>query len=322
MAVVTSSIVSFADEVITADRAGRETMRKGTITDLKGTQLTLTTSSGRETKIPLERVQSYEADRSAVHQQADQQYAQRNFAAALPLYRDALRDEPRRWVKRKLLAQLIWCQRNMDMWGAACKNFERLIAEDPETPYFATIPLQWQMQPCPRDVAEVIRRWSGTRNDDALRLIAASWLLTSDRSTYATQLRDLARTSSTRVKPLAITQLQREKMLTLREAEISLIMQAVESTPRELRAGGYYLLGEAFARFDRADESALAYLRVPSEYDDDLLLSQKALIGSASQLAGAGHAQEAIKLYRQTIELSAKTESGQRAMANLNELTK
>ena len=319
---VASSLSAFADEVTTVDRSGRETTRKGTITDLKGNELTLQSSSGRETSIALDRVQSYTADRSDTHHQADQKYAKRDFAAALSLYRNALREEPRRWMKRKLLAQIIWCQRNTNALGEACKNFERLITEDSETPYFATIPLQWQMRPCPREVADVIGRWSGTRNHDALRLVAASWLLTNDRSTYATQLRDLARTGSTRIKPLAVTQLQREKMLTLREVEIGLIRQAVESTPRELRAGGYFLLGEAYARFDRADEAALAYLRVPTEFGDDLLLSQRALLGSASQLADAGRAQEAVKLYRQTVELSAATESGQRAKAKLNELTK
>lgn len=308
-----------ADVVVTVDNRGKQTSRNGTVTDLKGDTVTLQLASGREVAIPYKRVVKLESDWLPVHQAADARYRARDFSAALDLYRDAFNEESRRWVKRKLLAQVIWCQQNTNRYGEACQNFRRLVSDDANSPYFGSIPLQWQARPCPADVKTVVQPWQG-QDQPVLRLMAASWLLADDRNQSVRTLRELGRDATENVRVLAVTQLFRAEILTLDESRIAWLVDQIKAMPSDLRAGPYYLLGQAHARFDHADEAALAYLRVPALYPDHAALAQHSLWEAGRSLHEQGNSAESVQLFRQTVALGRETEPGRNAAARLDEL--
>lgn len=312
-----------ADKVTVTDASGEKSLvRKGTIVDFKGATLTLELASGRETKIPTGRVRRIEADWSEPHIAADARYEQHDYRTALNLYRKAFNKEQRAWVKRRLLERVIRCYRNVGKEADACRMFERLVKEDPNTPYLACIPLSWPTKQCPADVKAIVASWL---RDDQLalkRLVAASWLLVNNRSQSIAALRDLGRDSSKSINSLAVAQLWRAELLTMKESRLSWWREQLESTPPELRAGSYYLLGESFTKFGQQDEATLAFLRVPTMFPHEVSLGQQCLSSAANIFQSQSHRQEAVNALQMSVELDSSSVRGQAAKALLVELTK
>lgn len=304
-----------ADEVVMFDAQDRDVSRSGTITDILGKELTLEVS-GRTVKLPMSRVSDVRAEWSTTHASANQKFAARDFESAVDLYRQAFRDEPRRWVQRKILARVIQCYHNTKRDGEAAKMFARLTQDDPETIYFDTIPLAYELRRCPSDVRSVVQDWLSAGNRPAERLLAASWLLVDNRDVAIATLKELGRDASANVSSLAVTQLLRAEMLTLQESRIAWWREHVDSMPSTLRGGAYYLLGKSYARFGKTDDAVLAWLRVPVMYRDDVELSQRSLIESARVLTDS-HRDEAKRLYRDAIEWSANSDLGKLATSEL-----
>jgi tetratricopeptide (TPR) repeat protein len=199
--------------------------------------------------------------------------------------------------------------------------FNRLVREDPDTLYFDSIPLLWQMQQCPADVKAVVGGWLSDESTPANRLMAASWLMVQDRKRALSVLRQLGKEPSKKVSSLAVAQLWRAEMVTLKESRLEWWTEQLSETPAALRAGSYFLLGQSHARFNQADQATLALLRVPTLFPDDVVLGQKCFGKAAEILLKQGHNEEAANVYRQSIKLAASTTAGKQASQRLSELT-
>lgn len=307
-----------ADEVVTVSPDGKEIVRSGTIRDLQGTDLTLLID-GREIKIPMSRVKQVDTDWLPQHTNADEAYAKGDFEAALVGYREAFQQEKRDWVKRRLLSRVVLSYRSLGRYDEACRVFAILIQEDPHSTYFDSIPLQWQTKSCPKEVRVIVESWLAADIAPSLRLMAASWLLVDRPQLAIGILRDLGRDQSGEISHLAVMQLLRSELLSLQETRLSFWGDRVGDMPRSIRPGGYYLLGQAHSRLNRADEAVLAFLRVPILYAEQVDLAQHSLIEAAGLLA-ANQPSEAIHLYRECIRLGARTAAGIQASDRMAEL--
>jgi len=309
-----------ADEVVTVSAEGKESVRSGTIRDLRGAELTLLID-GRETTIPMSRVKQVDADWLPRHTKADKEYAAGEFEAALAGYREAFQQEKRAWVKRRLLSRVVLCYRNLGRYGEACRVFAILIQEDPDSTYFHTIPLQWQAKTCPADVRGVVEGWLAADSAPSLRMLAASWLLVDRPQLAIGIVRELARDDSGEISHLAVVQLLRSELLSLQESRLTFWVERVGDMPRSIRPGGYYLLGQAHARFRRIDDAVLAFLRVPILYAEQVDLAQRSL-NEAAGLLVTNRPSEAMQLYRDCIRLGAQTEAGLQASGQLAEMSR
>ena len=308
------------DELVVLDAKGQERNRKGTIVDIRGEKLTLELPTGRQSTIPLDRVVRLEADWSSLHSRADEKFAERDYKEAISLYGKAYQAEDRDWVKRRILARVVWCYRNTNQYADACRIFARLVTDDPDTPDFEAIPLTWPMKACPNNVRGVVGKWLRPTESAAKRLMAASWLLVNDRQEAISTLRELGKHPSQNVRSLAIGQLWRQELLTLKEPRLQWWQQHVAESPPRLRGGAYYLLGMSLAKFDRDDEATLAFLRVPILFSEDVSLSQRCLAEAASLLKEQGRPQEVISVLQQAVELNPDSEFGREARNQLNGL--
>ena len=81
----------------------------GEILDYTGRELRIRLSSGREAAIPADRVRRIETRWIAEHAAGDALREQGKFDEALDQYRAALGKESRLWVRRKNLAEMVWC---------------------------------------------------------------------------------------------------------------------------------------------------------------------------------------------------------------------
>ena len=294
--------VVLADEVVTVDSRGKESRRKGQIVDYKGNKLTLRTPSGRETKIPSTSIKRLDADWLPAHQQADQFYEVADYQQAVDSYRSAFRDEKRRWVKRQLLARVVQCQANTGREAEACRNFARLISDDPETVHFHAIPLTWQNEPTPPDVAALVTPWLNDSSNPATQLMAASWLLVTNQDAKRI-LKELARSDFKAVADLALAQYWRTELLTINESRLEFWKNHVDQMSIEMRGGSYYLLGVSYAKFDRWDDTSLAFLRLPTQYPDRVSLSVAALMRCGESMQKAARNEEAANCYRRLAAL-------------------
>lgn len=312
-----SSLRAMADHVVVVDGKGKSSQRSGRITDLRGAELTIEIG-GREVRIPMKRVASYQATWSEPHVAAEEKFASGDFNAALQLYGQAFSSEERTWAKQHLLSRVMWCYRNTGQHAKACRMFAGSLRDDPQADFFAAIPLQWRLQRCPGDVSAVVQGWMDPGNRSDKRLMAASWLLVDQRNAAIATLRELGKDASSRIASLAVAQLWRAEMLTLQESRIAWWSEHLQSMPFELRGGAYYLLGQSHARFGQTDDAALAFVRVPTTYPHDLELGQRAYIEAAA-LLGKTQKPEAIRLYQKCVAMGEQTELGKIARTRLAE---
>lgn len=310
---------TLSDEVLTVDSRGKELRRKGEIVDYKGDKLTLRSLSGRETKIPSASIKRVDAEWLPEHQEADQYYDVGDFERAGDLYRAAFRKEKRRWVQRRLLAKVVRCQANTGREAEACKNFARLVSDDPDTVYFSEIPLTWQTEPTPPVVAKLVAPWMNDTANPAKQLMAASWLSVMNQDAKRI-LKELARVESGAVAELALAQYWRSELMSLDESRLKFWEDRIEQMPLDLRAGSYYLLGLSYAKFDKRDDASLAFLRLPSQYPDQVALNVAALLKCGETMQKASRNDEAALCYRRLAELRVSEPVTTLALKRLNDL--
>jgi tetratricopeptide (TPR) repeat protein len=271
---------------------------RGTVVDFTGRELVLQTPTGRERRIPAAQVERVETERSADERAGDAAFARGDFRQALADYRAALTEkrEPREWVRREILAQLVWCYRNLDQPDQAGEYFLVLLASDPYTRAFDCLPLAWTADAPPPAMKDQARSWLNSKNP-AAELIGASQLLaTADRAVAADHLKRLAGDPDKRIVWLATAQLWR---LERPPADrLRAWNAAIEASEPALRAGAYYVLGAALADA-QPEQAALALLKLPILYERERQLAAAALLAAGDCLEKLGRGVQAAGLYRE-----------------------
>lgn len=280
---------------------GTPVRQTGTILDYTGRELTLELVDGKRVQIPTDRVIAIETTRVDAHQAANRLLADGHPAQALTLYRRAVREETRTWMRRWILADTCRCYAQLGQVEQACDTFSILVGSDPQTPWFDAIPLCWTAQTAPPDL---YRRFVGKLQSGATpieQLCAASWLLTStaERGRAIECLQQLATQPDARVAGLATAQLWRTTIATATATDAAQWQSQLAKTPPKLRGGPYYLLGQLWGKLGNRQESALTFMRVPILFGKQRNLAAEALWAAGQQLEQLRQNDEAINVYRE-----------------------
>jgi tetratricopeptide (TPR) repeat protein len=223
-------------------------------------------------------------------------------------------------VRRRITAQIVWCEQACGQPVAAGEEFLILVRSDPETPYFACIPLAWlPAQPSP-ELEQAARGWLGRNELPAATLLGASHLMSTARPQALDCLKQLATSSDSRIAQLAIAQSWRAAVVTAGEDEVAGWERAIERMPEGLRAGPYYVLGSALLRQQRWERAALALMRVPILYPVDQSLAARCLLDAGSALERLGRPQQAVGLYRELTAMHAPPRDQTEARSRLEAL--
>jgi tetratricopeptide (TPR) repeat protein len=256
---------------------------------------------GRQQSFPADSVLSIETQYSRSQTDADALFAQGQFDQALALYRQALEDEPRRWVRRQIVARLVWCCRGLGQPDQAGEAFLLLIRDDPQTNYFDSIPLEWMPRQPSVATEQAARRWLESQQPAAVLLGASHLMTTSARLDALAKLRELAAGADRQVAQLALAQSWRAAVASAKEQEIDAWDRAIEQIPERLAAGPYFVLGLARSNRQQWEEAALALMRAAILYPQQRALSAQSLLHAGRALEELGRAREALRLYRELI---------------------
>lgn len=283
------------------DGRGR-TKLTGEVLDYTGRELKLKLPGGSEKLIPAERVISLETIHTAEERAADKAFKAGRFDEAASQYEKAMKAEDRTWVRRQIVAQLVWSQRSAGNDGVAGEYFVLLIRSDPATRLFDCIPLAWLPGTPSADLEQKARRWL---DQDALPpavLLGASHLLLAAQGTAAaTKLSKLTDNDDPRIALLARAQLWRKQVASSTNKQLTDWREAIERMPQPLRAGPYFVLGRALAQQQEHEPAALELLRVPILYPRERALSARALFEAGRSLEKLDQTAEAARLYREIV---------------------
>ncbi len=300
---------------------GRSTRLAGEIVDYSGRELKLRSVAGSERTIPAAAVQRIETTHCAEQTAGDEAFSRGDFRQALTSYRSALAAtrEPRDWVRRQILVQAIWCQRNLDEWDQAGEYFLILLESDPATRQFDCIPLVWTDQRRSLAVERKAQTWLHDEKRPAAVLLGASHLLaTPERPEAIAALKRLQKDPDPRIAWLAEAQLWRTQS-TAQARPWSEFARKIEAADGSLRAGAYYLLGSALASA-QPEDGALALLRLPLAYPREYQLSAAALLQAGSCLERVGRTSQAAGLYAELLTRFGQTSESREAQSRLDGL--
>ena len=291
------------DTVIVRSELGNTPRRvSGVVVDYTGEGLLLRHTSGREEKIPPDQIVEIVGDWTESHQAANALFVEGTFSAAEAKYREALRDEERRWVQRRVLSQLTWCYRYLGQPDKAVKAFLPLYRDDPKTPHIAAIPLRWTTGQSDLALERQATEWMQDKDSAASRLIGASWSLSSSRRADAINiLRQFVSDPDPRIVFLAEAQLWRTQVATSRPEDLSRWQERIERMPPIIRGGPYFVLGLALSRHEMHEQAAISFMRTAILYSSERDLVPNSLLAAARELETMDQSAEAVGLYREIL---------------------
>ena len=303
VAFVASTVTAEDTVIIAAGKDGQQRSQKqGAILDYTGASLRMRSSLGREETIPSNRVLEVRTTWTDAHQSADALRVSGKLAEAIAAYRQAKRDEMRPWAVRQIMAALVAVYFESGQIDLAGDEFLGIVASDPTTQHFDVIPLAWRTHAAGSSVEARAQTWLKAERFPAAVLLGSSWLLSgSVRGQAIASLQKLTLEKDPRIAALAEMQLWRTRLVTAPEAEVLKWTGLVDKMPAEIRAGGYFLAGEALARRDHPEAAALAYMRVPIVHGAQRVLAADALLAAGKQLEKLDRAPQSAKLYRDIV---------------------
>jgi tetratricopeptide (TPR) repeat protein len=290
---------------VIVDSAGNpaaRTRRTGVILDFRGSELIMRTRLGGEETISAARIVELQTTWTAPHLEARQARSEGRFDEAIAAFREAMSVEMRPWARRQVMAEASGSALDAGRIDDAVSAFLAILAGDPDTRHFNTIPVAWRAPPADPALEQRAAAWLAIRDAPAASLIGASWLLsTSRRGEAIATLEALQKSSDPRIAGLATSQLWRTRLVTASLDDARRWKNQLESVPLEVQATGWYVLGELFVRHDQPQQASLAYLKVPLVFREQRSIAADALLAAGKQLEKMSQPQEAAGLYRELV---------------------
>ena len=311
-------------DVVTLSAAEGTRTLKGRILNYSGSGLKIELSGGLQKSIPANAVVDVQLANPSTAQRAARLAVQAGqFEKALQGYRRLLDSgrEKRPWVQRKILAEMIECQQALGRHEQAAGTFIELLEEDPTTPYFAKIPLAWtatdQINP------EKSSRWLESEHP-AVRLLGASYLLTTRRDRALGVLKSLMENPDQNISALATAEWLRTRVPQASPKEIQLARESLERLLPALRGGPYYVLGQLYAAQGEHRQAAIAMMHVPILFPQRQQLAAESLLTAGKSMVKSGLPADAVRVYQELLESYPKSmaalEAKQRQQELVNQL--
>src|SRR5204862_5276579 len=112
-------------------------------------------------------------------------------------------------------------------------------------------------------------------------------------------------------------QLWRTRLVTVKQEEVEGWQTAVEQMPAEVRAGGYFVLGEGLARLNQPEDAALAFLHISVVHQEQRMMAADGLLEAGKQLDKLDRREQAASLYREVATGYSRTSAAEEAKTRL-----
>jgi len=251
----------------------------GQVIDYNGRGLTVQRTGSTQSKFfPISQVVRVVTNTQPLHRQADLAAAAGRYDEALEKYRVALNSEPRRWVKRLIMSQMIRCYTVLGKTDWAGNGFIALLQDDPDMLYFDEIPLNWLARQTDVETLEAARKWMKSGQPVGILLGASYLLTTQDRPIAKAQLQRLITHTDRRIALMARAQLWRTEIVTANVEKIDGWQRATDQFPVTLSGGPCYVIGLARKQQKQYEQAAVSMLRVPVVAPENQVLAASALL--------------------------------------------
>ncbi|MBX3436357.1 MAG: hypothetical protein KF861_02620 [Planctomycetaceae bacterium] len=255
-------------------------------------------------EFPAEQVQSVEAVQTESHRRGVERFQAGDLSEAESLLVQALADEPRAWMQREIRGWLVRGALRRGDRAEAGRRFLEIIEQERAPREYPLIPLVWGTAETGTALRQQAREWL-TGELEVGRLMGASILLLDNAygEVTRTELRRLARSTDRRVSALARAQLWRLRVTAtdVTANELAEWEREIESMPRAVRAGPYWVLGRALFQRSEYDRSAASMLWVTTVYAENEPLTAQATWEAANALERLGRSEDARSLLREIV---------------------
>lgn len=314
------------DRILVQQPGGSRFPISGVVDDFTGRELTIRLKAGEKLKaFPRDQVVEVQTSYTLHHERGRQLLKDGKIVEATSSLNAALKEEDRTWVRREILALLVKAAMWDGDYRTAVTRFLPILESDEETFHFDVAPLAWSDDLPNGAMVQAAKGWLAGKSSGS-KLFGASHLLNDPESGGDAEaaLRFLARDSNVRIQRLAQMQIWRQRMKSGAASanELARWESAIEELPVEIRAGGYYVLGQAHIKQRSHDQAATALLWLPLIFDNDRHLSARACFQAAEQLELIGQKPQAANLYGEVALRFGDTPFAANAETKWKELSK
>lgn len=291
----------------------------GTITDYTGRQV-MVARGGREQGYPADRVIEITTNWPPGYDEGKQTLAEGDYPAAIEHFTRAAQGDPRVWVRRLVMQQMMQAYAAQGDWLRAGDLLVSIAASDPTTAALTRAPLAWHtVEGVPHARAQQWLRDTGP----VAQLLGASHALPGPlRGEATTVLEGLARSEDPRIAMLAQAQLWRTKLVTAGLSEVTQWEKQLSQSATPVGGGPWLVVGDAYAHRGEHDRAALAWLHAPIDFPDDISSAARGLLMAAQATAAAGHPGEQQKLLRELTSRYPRTPPAQQGATMLQSAPK
>lgn len=274
-------------------------------------------------RFPADEVTAVEAVQTEPHREGVQHFRKGEVVEAERMFTQALTEEPRGWVQREIRGWLVKCAMRRGDRAQAGHQFLQIVEGERAPREYPLIPLVWGTAEGGTALRQQARQWL-TGESDVGRLLGASVLLFDPAYAEITrnELRRLSRATDPRVSALAQAQLWRLRVAAaeVTAEEFADWERTIESRPRELRAGPYFVLGRACYQRSEYDRAAAAFLWLTTVYSENEPLTAQATVEAGRSLMRLGRTPEARVLLEEAAEVFPETAAAAEARSLLMQL--
>lgn len=272
-------------ELLGGKEGGATTAVRGEITEIMGGQVRVRRADGKEDVVPWARVRKLHTTWPEQAELGDRRQAEGKYEQAVEAYRAASSADSRVWVKREMAARACGALREMSQIKKAGELFLSLYRADPLLIQLDVMPLAWITVSPDNELDSLASQWLAMEDSSAATLLGASWRIALGKHQGVQEpLRKLTTHRDSRIALLAESQLWRLRLATAAESDVESWERVVRRMPTALRAGPYYVVGQAWAKLDQHDRAALAWMRIPIEFPGQRGLAARAIELAAEQL--------------------------------------
>ncbi len=317
------AVAQFQDEIdIRGPRAIAHYSLKCQINDYNG-QFARIVSTGGEQTYPISEIVGVRYAKLQQQIDAEQLFEAGKNDEAEALLKKAVDAEPRRWVRREILALLTGCALRREDFATAGSRFRQIYESDPHTRHFNLAPLIWGDQSVDGLNRSTAAAWLGDV-ESLNRLLGASLLLYDPEYGHRARdtIRELNRLPDERIRLIAQWQERRLQISSRKISEFDTANWAanIERLEPPLQAGPLFLLGQARLIRQEYDLAAAEFLKLPIVYSSDHPLIARASFEAGRALLRNGLRVEAARQFQETAARYPWSTAARDAQASLKEL--
>lgn len=304
------------DAVVQRKPDGSLLRRKGRIVDWVGLSLTLD-QAGRIREIDNAEIDSIETSWPPSYLSAIEKMNRMELAGAIEGFTSAVGQEQRPWARTIVFSKLTIAYQMTDQYAAACESFFQLVEHDPYSRFLYLAPLPWEVSksvtrvPAPERVLNWFDQATRAGDQPAKALVAASWLMLSQRQSARPVLEGLATDLDPTLASMAVGQLWLGRKDKMSKKRLAVWRKRLELMPLAARGGPLYALALAELRSEvgasveseagaaEGSEALRDLMRIAILYPDQQIIAAPALYRAAGILQNKGRVEIADSLLQE-----------------------